>query len=331
MYKNKDNNKGINLLFFIRNIVEIIYGKNNNKNNLEIEIIICSKLVFSKYSFDFQNVKNHNNLDYSKTLFIPFNGYFEINKSNNTDYILFGEKGLFHLEKQPFNCDISKIHDMDKYKKDKINYRGGILFNNDDFLALSSNKILPNGEDIITFYDIKNKNIIKKCPNYSFAININNLAVIELNENKKVLLCVCKKYKDDQQNGILLINIDIIENEKMNEKFFNTEEFEVNCFCPLKQIKSGKNYKNNFFLAGGFDVIKNRGIIKLYKILFENEIEIGIEFLQDFFFENVNNEGFRGTINCIVQHKQNGKILVCCLDNKIYIYSKPNIDFYLNE
>ena len=80
-------------------------------------------------------------LNYSKTIFIPFNGYFEINIDNKNNYILYGDKGLFHLDKEPFKCGISTIDDMGKYQKDKNkrNYRGGIQLNN-NIIALTSNK-----------------------------------------------------------------------------------------------------------------------------------------------------------------------------------------------
>ena len=80
-------------------------------------------------------------------------------------------------------------------------------------------------------------------------------------------------------------------------------------------------------MVGGLDAEKNVGIIKLYKI---NETDMDIEFLEDF-IDNGHNGHFEGTINCILQSQQDGKILVCCWDNKIYIYSKPNIDLYLDK
>ena len=80
---------------------------------------------------------------------------------------------------------------------------------------------------------------------------------------------------------------------------------------------------------GGFDIEKRQGVIKLCEFYFKNEKEMNIEFLEDIFFDNGFDEGFEGTINCIIQSKKSGKILVSCWDNKIYQYSKPNIDYYL--
>ena len=324
LLSNKDNE--ITKKFFIRNIIETNYSKNNKKNKFEINI--CSKLVFTQYSFDFQNNDNNNKLNYSKIIIIPANGYFEINVKN---YILYGEKGLFHFNKEPFNLNISNLQDMEEYRKDKRNYIGGVILDN-NLIALTSNKVLlPNGEDIIIFYDIINQKIINKANNYSFVNGINGLVFINLEENKKILLCACKKYMENQKNGILLINADIREKEEIILDFLEIEEFEVNCLCPIQTIKSGNNYKNNYFLAGGLDIEKKRGAIKLCKIVFKNETEMNIEFLQDIFFEDDYNKGFEGPINCIVQSKKNGKILASCADNNIYLFSKPDIELYLNE
>ena len=321
-----NNNIKVQDKFFIINVLETNDSKKSKRNFFEINI--CSKFVFTQNSFYFQNNNDNNTFNYRKIIIVPSNGYFEV---DNNNYILYGEKGLFHFNKEPFNLKILEIQDMHQFQKDERNFKGGIQLDN-NLIALTSNKILPlNGEDIIIFYDIMNKKIINQCSNYSFVNNINGLALIDLEKNKKILLCACKKYKNDQKNGILLINADIKENEEINEKFFDTEEFEVNCFCPIKKIKSGNNnYKNNFFLVGGLDTGKRRGVIKIYKIIL-NGLEMNIELLQEIFFEDSYNEGFEGTINCIVQSKQNGKIWVSCWDKKVYLYSEPNIELYLNE
>ena len=321
-----NNNIKVQDKFFIINVLETNDSKKSKRNFFEINI--CSKFVFTQNSFYFQNNNDNNTFNYRKIIIIPSNGYFEV---DNNNYILYGEKGLFHFNKEPFNLNKLEIQDMHQFQKDERNFKGGIQLDN-NLIALTSNKILPlNGEDIIIFYDIMNKKIINQCSNYSFVNNINGLALIDLEKNKKILLCACKKYKNDQKNGILLINADIKENEEINEKFFDTEEFEVNCFCPIKKIKSGNNnYKNNFFLVGGLDTGKRRGVIKIYKIIL-NGLEMNIELLQEIFFEDSYNEGFEGTINCIVQSKQNGKIWVSCWDKKVYLYSEPNIELYLNE
>ena len=285
-----------------------------------IEIYDCSLYGFTNYSIDFR-YNNNNKLKPEKKIENPFCGYFE----NNKYFILYGEKGISLYNK---NYNLIEDNNDDKAYK-KYNYKGGIQLNN-NIIALTSNKVLPNGEDIIIFYDIQKRNKIFDCQNYSFVNGLNGLTLIDFGENKKILLCACKKYIDNQRNGILLIKPENIKSKEISSRFFDTKEFEVNCFCHIKQIKSNDNYKNNFFFAGGFDTEKRQGVIKLYKYDLKNEKEMDIEFLEDIFFENGDEEGFEGTINCIVQSKRNGKILVSCWDHKIYAYSKPNIDYYLD-
>ena len=79
--------------------------------------------------------------------------------------------------------------------------------------------------------------IIKSIKNYSFALSRNNLSIIpreKSNETNKILLCDCKKYKENQKNGILLTAPDPKKNEPtLTQKFYETENFEVLCFCPI--------------------------------------------------------------------------------------------------
>jgi hypothetical protein len=154
------------------------------------------------------------------------------------------------------------------------------------------------------------------------------------NENK-VLLCACKKYSQEGKNGILLINTSNLENEKIYTYFSDTKNFEVYCFCPIllfnyeKMIDDKYNYiDTDYFLVGGFDSEKGIGGIKLYKIIFDNEkYENKIEFIQDLddFKE------FKYPVNCIIQDKKSlyQNILVTCLDGNIYLFSGPNIEYYL--
>ena len=47
--------------------------------------------------------------------------------------------------------------------------------------------------------------------------------------------------------------------------------------------------------------------------------------------DNKISEYFDGTIICIFQSKITGNILVCCDNGNIYLYTRPNIDFYINN
>ena len=94
-----------------------------------------------------------------------------------------------------------------------------------------------------------------------------------------------------QKNGILLINVKITEKETIKYYFYDTGNFEANCFCQIFILDKTNNkildgnkitIATYYFLVGGFESKKCKGIIKLYKIINnENFLETKIEFIQD--------------------------------------------------
>ena len=97
------------------------------------------------------------------------------------------------------------------YKKSYI----GAIHINDNYSALTSNKVLSNGEDKMIIYSFKAKTFIE-IKEYSFILSKNNLSLIPIpdkyneTKNDKLLLCACKKYLKSQKNGILLLKLNII-------------------------------------------------------------------------------------------------------------------------
>ena len=157
----------------------------------------------------------------------------------------------------------------------------------------------------------------------------------------RILLCACKKYLRFQKNGILLLSFkdDNIDNFDIpiNYKFYCTNNFEVFCFCPIStfkdiqilEIKTDKK-DTNYFLVGGFDSIKKKGIIKLYKFIYdENFNKNRIEFIQDIIFDKKNYIRFNGPISCITQSNIDGKILITCWDGNIYLLEINDISYYI--
>ena len=272
---------------------------------------------------------DQNSINYLDSIELSCMNYF---KTNNNKYVIIGNKGIFHFDESPFEC--KRI--LNSSIKDKRYFKGGIKIN-DNYLALTSNSILPNGEDILVFYDIKNEKIIqtKNKFQYSFITGVNGLNLMEIGKIKKqILLCACKKYTSSQKNGILIINPEIKENEDINFNFYDTEEFEVNCFCPINIKENNNHFTSNYFLVGGYDNEKNIGMIKLYKITSNDKFNINFNliFLQNIIIEKTEDfKGFNGTVRNIIQLKKNRYLLVNCWDGNIYCFSKPNISFYLKE
>ena len=165
-----------------------------------------------------------------------------------------------------------------------------------------------------------------------------------INENKKDKICKLllfgfKIYKKDDRNGILLLKLKLYNhNRKKFETFYDTKNFEVYCFCTILDIKNKilldhydktQAIETEYFLVRGFYLDKKEGIIKLFKVIYDNEIEkIQKEYIQDIIVEKwIGKEdsecfkGFKEPISCIIQ-SSNGEILVTCYDDNVYLFSK---------
>ena len=211
------------------------------------------------------------------------------------------------------------------------------------------------GSDHLLIYNlISNKPVNNKLDEYSFVYSPNGLTILsmdikdeKLNKiiNKKLLLCACKKYIKGQKNGILLL-MNFEENNGQNNNnidiktyYFDTRHFEVYCFCPILIFEANnlnkKNKKTNYFLAGGFEKEKKRGIIKLFKVIYNYEkSESSIEFIQDIEIINQYDSNefiiLKKPISYITQSSSDENLLVTCWDGNVYLLSSLNIEAYLN-
>ena len=132
------------------------------------------------------------------------------------------------------------------------------------------------------------------------------------------------------------------EKKDVENPFYDTNNFEVFCFCPIL-CKEGENSENNddngklidtnYFLVGGFDNDLREGKIMLYKINYgEKDFNTTIEYIQDINFK-IRDEikTFNGPINCLVQSSKTGNIIASCYDGNIYLLTPPNLNYYLEE
>lgn len=89
----------------------------------------------------------------------------------------------------------------------------------------------------------------------------------------------------------------------------------------------------DYFFLGGFDPPKKQGIIKLFKIIYgATSRGAKIEFIQNIVFENKKNfEYFEEPISSIIQSKVTRNVLATCYDGNVYLFTPPNIDYYLEE
>ena len=245
--------------------------------------------------------------------------------------------------------------------KDK-SYRG-IAQLTETQIVLTSNEIIPGGENKLIIYNIFKDKMEKEIEDFSFTATTNALYVIkkENDDSKVLLLCGCKKYKQNDKNGILIIEL---TNELNDEKdygkyktimkdikepiFYETEDFEVYCFCRIKlrweNGTIGINNKNNdikdwlkitnYLFVGGYDNQSYEGKIKLFKLV-EKEGNKRLQFLQDVeICDNLNGDkdfkfnGFGGAISSIIQTNDHGDILASCYDGKVYLFTPPNLSLY---
>ena len=325
--------KNFELKVEIKNLDDTIYNVNEKKSKKSniLEIIACCNKNLNLIKI------NKSNLQYNvKQYQIPDITCFYCGEMNDNYYIISGESIVVGFEDLFQENKLTKSH-----KFIRKTYRSGININN-KIAALISNSLIKNGEDCLLLCNIETNKIEKKIIGYSHIYDSNGLAVMEIG-NKTILLSGCKQYFQDQNNGILLIDNPLENENNIKEKFYPTDNFEVNCICPLYEIQnnnSNDSYINNtqkkptkFFLAGGFDSEKGEGIIQLYQVSNDNEGGISsLEYLQDIEYEyNSEFQGFEMTVTSIKQSEINGNIIISCMDGNIYLFSKPNLEFYSQE
>ena len=282
----------------------IIQAKNIKKeNDVDLFFYACTKkeiFLYNLHDGNFQSKFIPSTIDN-----VTCNTLIQIEKEDKDILVIAGKGGALYINNARNIFYNNSSIDKTRILSDK-EYMGLIQIS-ENLIALTSNKILQRGEDKLVILNLENSQKLKEITDKSFIASSNGLAILipeyiskeeekeeeeeEEEEDEKYLICACKKYSKNQENGILFVNLN---DDKYNNKFYNTGDFEVYCFCQIME-KSSSNVKviNNFedttlptdfFLVGGFDKIKGEGLIKLYKLIGDtNKKEI--EFLQDIEFQ----------------------------------------------
>ena len=318
----------------VSDISEFKYNE-KKENKKEINIICCSNKDLSFITINIERndsniFKNYKNKTSSSIC-------LQIKKNK---HLICGREGAYIISDL-----FSKIITSQTYKILNETYKGAINLNN-NLYALTSNKIFSGGEDLLKIYNSNSLKIIKQIKGYSFITSSNGLSLMPIEKsesNYNTLLCACKKYISDQKNGILLVNIQSKYPYNINYHFYDTYNFEVFCFCPILKVEynierildfENDNLKiTDYFLVGGFDLNKSKGIIRLYKLIKNKNIqETSIEYIKDIEIEKKQKfKGFNRPINCMLQSKKDGKLLVTSWDGNVYLFSHPKIEIILNE
>ena len=240
-------------------------------------------------------------------------------KINENDYVLGGINGGIKVN------DLLKFENNEnkKHKLINISIKNGLVIN-EQYIALISNELIPKGDNILAICDLYQNKVKYLITDYSFNLSENSLSLIKFKDNSIFLICACKKYKTNQSNGILVVNMNFIKGENVKYKYYETFNFVPYCCCQI--------YMTIYLLIGGFNLKKRQGEIRLYKINNRNINELiyvqNIEIIDD---ELKNFYGINMPINNIIQIKDSGKIIVTTIDGYVLLFNKPNLDFFIKK
>ena len=300
-----------------------VYEKEYNKNSNYLILISYSKEKINIITLDFNQECN---CSVDDVLGISASILFEI-KDN---YFINNTIGGYFVDY--FFKNFQKVLNS--------SYKVGLKIN-DKIIALTSNEIIPKGKNEIILYNAFSNKIEREIEGFSCSIRQNSLLLIQSSiNNDNILICACKEYKTNQNNGILLLQIK--SNYEIKDLFYNTDKFEPFCICNILIISKSSNsktndvkqYKTNYFFVGGLDNEKGEGKIKLFKIIYKykNNNNIKVQFIQDIILKNNKKEnfyGFKGAITCIIQSKETGNFLITSNDGNVYEFSPHNLSYYL--
>jgi hypothetical protein len=288
----------------IFNIIEI----NDKKNS--VELFSCNGKTI--YTLDI----NKNNYEVeTKTYEVPNMKTLFCGKVNKNDYVLAGINGAMKI------IDLFNFNSSEKkmYKLTNTSIRTGLVIN-EQYIALLSNELIPKGANLLAICDLNENKVKHLIKGYSFNLSENSLSLIEFEKEEIILICACKKYKSNQRNGIIIIKMKT-DGKNFKYKFYETNNFVPYCFAQI--------FTTIFILVGGFNLDKCQGEIRLYMIKKRDINELiyvqNIEIIDD---EYYNFYGIDIPINNLIQIKDSGKIVVTTIDGHIFLFSKPNLDYY---
>ena len=304
--------KDLKILQKIPNPGEILYHISLKSNNEKyMELIAC----YGKNIY-LINVEKENNYKYNTKMYeIPDIKTLFCVKVSGENYVVAGLNMLMNIL-DIFN---DNLEGKKMFKYSSASFNNGLVINS-DYVALISNELFPNGSNKLVICNLKQHKIEYAISGYSFNIFNSSLSLIKI-ENHSNLLVACRKYNSSQKNGVLVADMNLVEEENIKYKFYDTQNFEVYCFMQI--------LNTYFIFIGGFDSEKRIGMIKLYKLCKESENEIIHVQDIDVFEENDDFKGFKMPVSNIYQTKDFGKIIITTLDGSIYLFSKPNLDLYI--
>ena len=267
----------------IPNLEDILYYITEKKgnNNSPIKLIACCLKNIYLISI---NKKNMSKYTVKKYQIPKCNTLFCYNIEDK--YIISGN-GLTATIWELFD---DQLEEKKMIKLSEITFKTGINID-DENIAMISNALLPGGKNQISIFNIYNNKLTYEitdniCP----TLTENCACIMKFQNEPKFLLVGNKKIKNSEKNGILITNIDL-RNKEIKNNFYDTNNFQVYCLCQIilrqENGAKSKDVSTKFFLAGGFDLDKKIGMVKLF--LIKDEKYLDIEYIQDLDIED-NNE-----------------------------------------
>ena len=299
-----------NVRLKMENLREQIYYISEKQNNENfIELIVCYGKVIYLIKINKNNFE-HETANYE----IPGMIVLFCLKIKGEEYVICGITSIMKI------LDLFDIQLPEKkmFKLVSESYKFGLLIN-ENYIALFSSDLMPNGINKLVICDLTKNEVVHSISDYSINLSENSMSLIDIN-NKNFLLCACKKYKKNQKNGILVVDVNNLGEENIKYKFYETEKYEVYCFCQI--------FDTNFILLGGFDTNRRKGMIRLYK--FNDESDDKLILIKEIKIadEIKGIKEFDMPVNNIIQTEDTGKIVITTIDGKIYLFTKPNLDYY---
>jgi hypothetical protein len=341
----------------IPNFEDILFcvSEIKSKKKEYIELIVCCLKNIYLVSI---NKKNNFKHTYKKYEIPKCKTLFCYNIRDN--YILAGKDFSMVIE----NLFNDNLAEKKMYKLLELSFKTGIKIDNEN-IALISNALLPGGKNQICIFNIVEHKLIHTIENISPTLTENCACIAKLNDKSYILLCGCKKILNNEGNGIFMANLNLetmlnvsinitrlsatdkIDQEEIDNKFYSTKNFQVYCLCQIN-LNQENGASPKYFLSGGFDTDKKIGVIKLYQLNVES---LDIKYLQDLELEEYydcledentsiktnikpeenENKGLNMPINNITQCEKSGKIVVTSMNGGVYLFSKPNLNFYIDR
>ena len=302
-------NQDFKILLKKDNFDDILYHIteiNDYKEN--IELIAC----YGQYVYELLINKTNYKVVFKKYE-VPKKKTLYCEKIKDDEYVIAGINGAIKVIDM-FN---DSIDEKMIYNLLEFSVKTGLVINH-KYVVLISNELIPKGLNKLVICNLFENKAEYSISDYSFNLSENSLSFITLDKSSNILLCAIKKYKSNQKNGILVVDMNLVRGKDLQYRFYDSGNFQPYCFCQL--------FKSSYILVGGHDLNKRSGMIRMYNI--NNNIN-DLMYIQDIeITEDEIDNKFDMPVNNIVQIKETGKLIITCLDGYIFLFSKPNLDYY---